>query len=212
MKFAKVSGVMQTDGQLAGAKVATEEILAKHFDPVETARIGAQLAHDTALHQVHSLTTETFNGGTFRTPEGLLCKTVLMPAPGNQAAAADKRDPDWMGKELNAHLAQGPVKMVLGIQVYTGDGKTPDPTDASAKWDGPVYPVADVEIPRPDAKKGADVANVVNKLAFNPANGFSPTHMTRARQEIYAQSAQNRGALTQAEGRAQLEALGVKVR
>lgn len=212
MKFAKVSGVMQTDGQLAGTKVAAEEVLAKHFDPKEVARIGAQLAHDTALHQVHSLTTETFNGGTFRTPEGLLCKAVLMPAPGNQALAHDKRDPDWMGKELNAHLAQGPVKMVLGIQVYTGDGKSPDPTDASAKWEGPVYPVADVDIPPPDAKKGADVAKVVDKLAFNPANGFSPTSMTRARQEIYAQSAQNRGALTQAEGRAQLEALGVKGR
>src|SRR3954465_1283477 len=126
---------------------------------------------------------------------------VMMPAPGAKPVSVDKRDPDWMGKELEAHMAQGPVKMVLGIQVYTGDGKTPDPADASAKWDGPVYPVADVEIPPPDAKKGADVAKGVDKLAFNPANGFSPTHMTRARQDIYAQSAQNRGALTQAEGR-----------
>jgi len=45
----------------------------------------------------------------------------------NAALAHDKRDPDWMGKELNAHLDQGPVKMVLGIQVYTGrKGSGPD--------------------------------------------------------------------------------------
>ncbi|HVE86525.1 MAG TPA: GMC oxidoreductase, partial [Myxococcales bacterium] len=212
MKFAKVSGVMQTDGQLAGAAVVKDEVLAKHFDPKEVARIGAQLAHDTALHQVHSLTTETFNGGTFRTPEGLLAKVVMMPAPDAKALSVDKRDPDWMSKELNAHLDKGPVKMVVGIQVYTGDGKTPDPADASAKWDGPVYPVADLEIPRPDAARGDAISKAVNQLSFNPANGFSPTHMTRARQEIYAQSAANRGALNQVDGRAALEALGVKVR
>ena len=153
-----------------------------------------------------------FNGGTFRTPEGLLAKMVMMPAPGAKPVSVDKRDPDWMGKELEAHMAQGPVKMVLGIQVYTGDGKTPDPADASAKWDGPVYPVADVEIPRPDAGKREAISKVIDKLSFNPANGFSPTHMTRARQEIYAQSAENRGAYNQADGRAALEALGVKVR
>ncbi|HEY8207524.1 MAG TPA: GMC oxidoreductase [Myxococcaceae bacterium] len=212
MKFAKVSGVMQTDGQLAGAALVKDEVLAKHFDPVEAARIGAQLAHDTALHQVKSLTTETFNGGTFRTPEGLLAKAVLMPAPDTRALSTDKRDPDWLGKELNAHLDSGSVKMVLGIQVYTGNGKDPDPADASAKWDGPIYPVANVEIPKPSGAKGAEISKVVDKLAFNPANGFAPTHMTRSRQEIYAQSAQNRGALTQADGRAQLEALGVKVK
>lgn len=204
MKFAKVSGVMQTDGQLAGVKVATKKILSNEFDATEAGRIALQLAKDTTLHKVESLTTETYNGGTFQTAEGLLCKVVLMPAPGNQANVphnVDKNDPNWMQKELEAQRARGPVKMILGIQVYTGDGKNPDPKDAHAAWEGaPVYPVADIEIPA--AGRGGDerkAAEIVNKMAFNPANGFDPAYMTHAREDIYAESAKNRGAISQDE-------------
>ena len=204
MKFAKVSGVMQTDGQLAGGKVATKKILSNEFDATEAGRIALQLAKDTTLHKVQSLTTETYNGGTFQTAEGLLCKVVLMPAPGNHDNVphnVDKNDPNWMQKELEAQRARGPVKMVLGIQVYTGDGKNPDPKDAHAVWEGaPVYPVADIEIPA--AGRGGDerkAAEIVNKMAFNPANGFDPAYMTHAREDIYAESAKNRGAISQDE-------------
>jgi catalase len=207
MKFAKVSGVMQTEGQIAGAKVATKKILQGSFDASEAGRIALQLAKDTTLHKVQSLTTETYNGGTFQTADGLLCKAVLMPAPGNHDAVphnVDRSDPNWMQKELEAQRARGPVKMVLGIQVYTGDGKNPDPKDANAVWEGaPVYPVADIEIPAA-GRAGVDerkAAEVVNKMAFNPANGFDPAYMTHAREDIYAESAKNRGAISQDEAR-----------
>lgn len=205
MKFAKVSGVMQTEGQLAGAKVATKKILQGAFDASEAGRIALQLAKDTTLHKVESLTTETYNGGTFQTKDGLLCKAVLMPAPGNAANVphnVDRNDPDWMNKELEAQRARGPVKMVLGIQVYTGDGKSPDPKDANAKWDSPIYPVADIEIPA--AGTGGNeqkAAELINKMAFNPANGFEPAYMTHARDDIYAESAKNRGAMSQDDAR-----------
>jgi len=210
MKFAKVSGVMQTDGQLAGAKVATKKILSGAFDASEAGRIALQLAKDTTLHKVESLTTETYNGGTFQTKDGLLCKAVLMPAPGNHAAVphnVDRSDPDWMQKELEAQRARGPVKMILGIQVYTGDGKNPDPKDANAVWDAPVYPVADIELPAAGRGDERKASAVVNKMAFNPANGFAPAYMTHAREDIYAESAKNRGAISQEEARKAFEEL-----
>lgn len=210
MKFAKFSAVSQTQGQLKGVAFGAKEIANGGFDGTESLRIATQLARDTVLHQVESLTTESFNGGTFRTPEGLLCKVVLTPVEGQQAASVDKRDPNWMTKELEAQLKNGPVKMTLGIQVYTGDGKDPDPTDASAVWGSPVYPVADVEIPAPGAN-GAAVSELVNKMAFNPANGFTPTSMTTARKDIYAQSAKNRGAISAKEAHDGLKKLGVEV-
>lgn len=208
MKFARFSAVSQTQGNARGLALGVQEIARGGFDGTESARIAGQLARDTVLHRVESLATETYNGGTFRAPGGQLCKIVLMPADGAEAKKIDKSDPNWMGKELDAQLAAGPVKMVVGVQVYTGDGKNPDPTDASAEWKSPIYPVADLELPKPGANK-LEVAKLVDKMAFNPANGFDPTHMTTARKEIYEQSAQNRGAISQDEARAGLKRLGV---
>ena len=208
MKFAKFSAVSQTQGQAKGVAFGVKEIARGGFDGTESVRIAGQLARDTVLHKVESLTTEQFNGGTFKAPGGQLCKIVLMPAEGQKAKSVDHNDPNWMGKELEAQLAAGPVKMVLGVQVYTGDGKNPDPTDASAEWGSPIYPVADLELPKPGGNK-LEVAKLIDKMAFNPANGFEPTHMTTARKDIYDQSAKNRGAISQDDARAGLKRLGV---
>lgn|GEM_PF-1060801 len=206
MKFAKVSGKLQTEGNLAGLKDVTTGLLKGQFDGTETVRIGAQLAKDTKLHMVESLTTETYNGGTFKTPDGHLAKMVMMPADGAQARNVDKRDPDWLGKELEAQMKAGPVKMVLGIQLYTGDGKNPDPTDANARWGSPVYPVADLVLPG-NARNQKDAAALINQMAFNPGNGFAPAEMTTTRKELYAESAKNRGAISQEDAVAAMQKL-----
>ena len=100
--------------------------------------------------------------------------------------------------------------MTLCIQAYTGDGKNPDPNDASVEWDGPKYPVADIELPRQGAH-GKELSELITTMAFNPANGFSPTAMTRAREHIYAESAKNRGAISAQEARLGLRKLGVQI-
>jgi len=92
--------------------------------------------------------------------------------------------------------------MRLCVQVYTGDGVQPSPADASAVWLSPEYELAELELPTPSGAARDELPELVKRVAFNPANGFLPVHLTRARQAIYEQSARNRDALSPAGARA----------
>jgi len=184
----------------------TPALLQPVFGRDEGQRIFEQLFHDTLQHKVESLTTETYYGGMFRIPSekgaGLLCKLVLKPLGSNAAIETDRGRDDWLARELDAQLERGPVRMRLFVQVYTGDGVQPSPADASAVWLSPEYEIAEVELPTPRPAERDELSELVKRVAFNPANGFLPAYLTRARQAIYEQSARNRDALSPAGARA----------
>lgn len=181
----------------------TPALLQPVFGRDEGQRIFEQLLHDTVQHKVESLTTETYYGGMFRIPSetgsGLLCKLVLKPLGSNEGIETDRSRDDWLARELEAQLERGPVRMRLFVQVYTGDGERPSPADASAVWLSPEYEIAEVELRQPRGAARDELPELVKRVAFNPANGFVPAYLTRARKAIYEQSAKNRDALS-AEG------------
>jgi hypothetical protein len=186
---------MQTQGNASGLKAVIENIASGKYPVGESARVASRLVRDTALHGVESVAEETYFGGTFKTPDGkYLCKTVFTPVhdDGTPVAKANKDDPDYLSRQMQEQLKHGPVKMQLGIQVYTGDGKTPDPNDVSQAWDSPIYPVA--ELSMDPGKQNDAVAGAVNQMQFNPAKGFDAVGVTEDRKELYRASAEHRHA------------------
>jgi hypothetical protein len=102
-------------------------------------------------------------------------------------------------------LEQGPVKWQLGVQFFVDEETTPV-NDASVAWKSDVVTIGELEI---DAPPSVDDEAHIDRLAFNPANGFAPLGITHARQHVYAASAANRearGVLSSNEARALLEA------
>ena len=168
------------------------------WDVTESARVGAALVKDTVLYKTRSLATEAYDGGTFKLPSGELAKILFVPEEGAKAKKVSRKDPDYLGTELQKQLEDGPVKFTMQVKVYTGNG---EPEKAHDDWEpAAVYSVADLEIPKGDSAIG----DKVNSMAFNPANGFEPAYMTHARKEIYETSAKNRGAMGQDEALALL--------
>ncbi len=222
MKFAEVNAVAQTTGEnlpgalafVAGQGAAGLDLTAKllksaarkgleklggpdlpeaeDWDTKEALRVATTLSKDTVLHRPDSLATESYDGGTFRTPEGHLAKILLEPRKTAQATETDRDDPNYLSQEFTQQLAQGPVSFEVKIKLYTGNG---DPTEAHDPWNpSRSYTLGTLNIKAPENEK---LAQQVNKMAFNPARGFSPAQMTHARDEIYAESAKNRGAMAE---------------
>ena len=65
--------------------------------------------------------------------------------------------------------------------------------DASVAWKAPLVPVGQITIESLPSKTEEEL---IDRMAFNPGNGFAPLGITHARKEVYAASAKNRGALT----------------
>jgi catalase len=206
MKFAAADAIAQTAGDQTGwlgdhagdpavLLFVLKEMLAGRFNPVETARIAAALFRDTILHKTRSLATESYDGSTFRTPEGYLAKIIFTPKGETEPIDADRTNPNYLTDEIQRQLTRnGKVEFTMHIKVFTGNG---DAADASDPWDpSNQYEVADLEVGG-NAEIGFQTA--INRMAFNPATGFEPAVMSHARKEIYEESAKNRRAMSQEE-------------
>ena len=233
MRFARINAIAQTTGTqlpesfefLAGQSVAglalTAELLkstgrklkrmlgikhtdvARDWDATEAARIVAALTRDTVLHTTHSLATEHYDGGTFQTPDGYLAKVLFTPDPSAKAKPVNHNTPNYLSDEFAQQLQDGPVHFTMQVKIYTGNG---DSTIAHDDWEpARIFELADLEIPLMDAKQQQAFSVLVNKMAFNPGNGFQPAEMSHARKAIYQESAKNRGALSQAEAVAAIQ-------
>ncbi|GAA0966537.1 peroxidase family protein [Actinocorallia libanotica] len=109
-------------------------------------------------------------------------------------------DPDYLGHEMAARLAQGDVVFELCVQRYRDAERTPVENGATAWKDSPSVPVATLTIPRQDVgtAEGRAAALRVDGLAFDPWNttdDFRPLgNVNRARKAAYeAGSAYRRG-------------------
>ncbi len=191
-------------GELKQAVVLTEEI-----GPVQATRISTQLAKDTVLKHVNGLATESFDGGTFKTPDGHLAKVLFTPVPGAVDCMTRhdvERDENGLTTELYRHFESGPVKFRVQLKIFCGKG---DELKANDRWEpSRIIDVGELSIPPPDKAVDQKVQTLVNGMRFNPGTGFQPAgQMTHARgaqpgkngdylvDGIYKKSADNRLAL-----------------
>ena len=184
-------------------------VLAEKVGVVQAARITGQLAKDTVFHQVNSMVTESFDGGTFKTPDGRLAKMILTPVP-NAVATMTRHDMEKDDKGLTTdmyrHFQSGPVKYRVQLKIFCGNG---DELKANDKWEpAKIVDVGELTIPPPDKANDQKIQTIVNGMRFNLGNGFQPAgQIAHARgaqpgvngdyevDGIYKKSADNRLAL-----------------
>lgn len=190
MDFADVLVARIEHGASGALKVLTSELLERKLGPVEALNIFAILTKEVVLHSVESLATEHYWGSVVALDD-VAIKYSLHPhattRPGTEAN--DKAD-DYLRQDLRNRLKTGPVKWQLSVQSFVNEQETPV-NDASIAWAGTPIPVGELEI---DSVPTDAEESLVNQMAFNPGNGFSPLGITHARQSIYAASVRNRAA------------------
>ena len=179
------------------------EVFSGKLGPVETARIVAILAKETALRPVPSLTTERFWGSVVKLGE-LAIKYSLQPDDATvEGMNGDRHSDNYLREDLLNRLKKGPLKWRLCIQRFVDEESTPV-NDASVAWAGTPVVVGELEIMSPPS---ADDEACIGQMAFNPGNGFEPLGITHARKHVYAASAANRkdrGVLSSDEARERL--------
>jgi len=177
-------------GASGALQMLASELFEKKLGPLETANILAILTKETVFHSVQSLTTEHYWGSVVALGE-LAIKYSLHPhettPPGTEA---DRDDADYLRQDIRNRLKKGPLKWQLCVQIFVNEKETPI-NDASIAWVGTPIPVGELEI----SSEPSDADEIlINKMAFNPGNGFEALGITHARQSIYAASAMNRKA------------------
>jgi hypothetical protein len=174
-----------------------EDLIEGKIGPLEGARVATILAEETVLRHVKSLTTEAYWGSAVELG-GKPVEYSLQPHPSTRSGTdADPNDPNFLLEDLRNRLSNGPMRFNLCLQFIQGPHTTPV-DDASVKWNTPLVTIGELEIatfPSPNEE------DKINQMAFNPGNGFVPLGITKDRQEIYAASARNRGALSSDEVR-----------
>jgi catalase len=199
-QFLDVSDILAAQvakGPLEGLKVAATDLIEGKLGPLEAARIAEVLVKETVLHHVDSLTTEAYWGSVVELG-GKPIEYSLQPHPSTLGGSeADRDNPEFLREDLLNRLSRGSIRFNLCVQFFRDESSTPV-NDASVKWSAPLVKIGELEI---TAHPSSEDEDEINKMAFNPANGFVPLGITKARQEIYAAGARNRGALSSDEVR-----------
>jgi len=176
--------------------------LALQFGPAEAWRMIANIARSRRPSQ--SLALETYwSRGAMRWGETLAVRYRFRPAPeATPALAGAESGPDFLSKDFQLRLAEGPVRFDLCLQTYVDPATTPI-ENAAAAWDDQAAPpvkVATLTITRAASNSSQALADegAVETLAFNPWNTtdeFRPLgNINRARKVAYdASSAQRLG-------------------
>jgi hypothetical protein len=194
LHFTDVADILASLQVKAGVEALRElsaDMLHGELGPVEAARIAAILFKETVLHRVESMATEHYWGSVVKLGP-LALKYSVHPARTVRAGTlGDKTQPNYLRDDLIRRLAEGPLQFELAVQLFADEESTPV-NDASVAWLAPLISIGRIELARmPDA----DEERLIDRMAFNPGNGFEPLGMTHARKVAYAASARNRGAL-----------------
>ena len=203
MAVADIIVALLAEGPVSGIAQSLREMMMAKLGPIEGARILAILFKETTVHHVDSLTTEHYWGSAVQLGQAAI-KYSLHPHPSTPAGMqAAVRGADYLREDLIARLQHAPVKWRLGVQFFVDEATTPV-NDASIAWKSEIVTVGELAI---DASPSGEDEARINRLAFNPGNGFAPLGITHARHAVYAASAANRkdrGVLSSDEARALL--------
>jgi len=199
-EFLDVSDILATiaaKGKLKGLNLAATDLAEGKLGLLEGARIADILVKQTFLHEVHSLTTESYWGSVVELG-GKPIEYSLQPHPSTPGGtSADLTTPNFLREDLLNRLSAGPIRFNVCIQFFQDENSTPV-NDASVKWSAPLVAIGELEI---NALPSPEDEGCINRMAFNPGNGFVPLGITKDRQEIYAAGARNRNALSSDEVR-----------
>ena len=144
----------------------------------------------TALHHVHSLSTESYWGSVVRLGN-VAFKHSLHPHPQTSTeVVVAESGPDYLRDDMMVRLGRGPLKWRLCVQLFADSMSTPV-ADASVTWSSDLVDIGVLEIP---GVPNAVTESQIDRLAFNPAHGFNPLGITHARKDVYEASARNRSA------------------
>jgi hypothetical protein len=193
VNFAEVVPELLTVDRAARLELLTQRL---------TQRLGdeqAQRIHRTfmagALRVVDSLVTEAYWGSTVQLGHYVI-RHVFWPdpdaKPGKRSDEKDKLGVDLRGRKV--------VRMYLGAQAYVNETQTPI-ANASILWSravSPIIPIGVLEIT--DTNPSDKDKAAINALGFNPANGFAPIGITRAREAVYRKAAALRDELKKTAG------------
>ncbi len=179
-------------GALEALKEFTADMLHGSLGPIEAARVVAILGKETLLRSVESMATEHYWGSVVRLGDLALKYSAHPHTSTRPGAFADRKQPDYLREDLLHRLAEEPLRFEIALQLFADEESTPV-HDASVAWKSPLVRVGLLEIP---ARPAEDDERLIDRMAFNPGNGFEPLGITHARKVAYAASAKNRGALT----------------
>jgi len=133
---------------------------------------------------------------------------ALAPHATDEPGARPAKSPGYLGEELAARLARGPVVYDFSIQFYVDEARTPI-EDASREWkesDAPFVTVARLTLPKQDmgSPRGRRIAAFIEKLSFDPWHALAELrplgNMMRARNHAYRLSTMERGAAPEPDG------------
>ena len=146
-------------------------------------------------HTVDSLANETFwSRGAVLWGEAGPVRYMFRPIPGTPPAPAqDRKDPEFLHREMARRLAKADVSYDLCVQRFVDERRTPV-ENASVEWrDGvaPAVPIARLTLPAQDldSAEARAVARRIEDLTFNPwytTDDFRPLgNINRARKAGY---------------------------
>jgi catalase len=175
-----------------GATGAFEELLQElregKLTAGEFAHMGAVILKETGLHPVHSLSLENYWGSVVQLGGAAFKYSLLAHKDTPASVQSVGEDANFLRHELLARLAHGPVKWQLCVQLYVDEASTPV-NDASKAWNSDSVVIGGLEI---SSLPSEDDERNIDRMAFNPGNGFDPLGITHARADVYAASARNR--------------------
>ena len=121
------------------------------------------------------------------------------PLQATDAAAPEDRARDYLGDDLSARVAKGPIAYDMKLQFFEDETKTPI-EDASVDWTSPYVKVARLTIPKQDttSAEGRELAAKVEAMSFDPWHALAEHKplgaMMRARKHAYYASIKGRDA------------------
>jgi hypothetical protein len=131
-------------------------------------------------------------------------------APQATTEPARGKTRDYLGEELAARLAAGPLVYDFRVQFFA-DEKTTPIEDASGEWTTPFLTIGRLTIPKQDmaSARSKRVAELVEKMSFDPWHAQEDLrplgNMMRARNHAYRMSTKERGAASEPDGTEKFE-------
>ena len=133
---------------------------------------------------------------------------AITPRAPVDVSALPGRSHDYLGEELAARLAKGPVSYDFGVQFFVDDAKTPI-EDASVEWhegDSPYVTVATLTLSKQaiTSPRGKKIADFVEQISFDPWHAMQEHRplgdIMRARNYAYRLSTKERHAAKEPDG------------